>query len=106
MRSPIGVHRPSVIVISLPCRRLLPHRSLSLGLAHMSRKDCCDGLRNIILHLKNFVGLAIVVLRPTVCAGQGIEELRTDTDAIITPANAAFQDIMDAEFASDLPDIN
>jgi hypothetical protein len=106
MESSVGVLGTPVVVICLPRRWWLQRRLLHLGLSHMSGKDCCDGPCNLILHLENIVDLTIIALGPTVSAGLGVEELRADTDTIAAPANAAFQDITDVEFAPRLPDVN
>ena len=47
--------------------------------------------------------LAVVALGPTVSAGNGIDELSADADAITSATDAAFENVAHAELAADLP---
>jgi|SRR5215831_19883749 len=58
---------------------------------------------NLILNSENVPQLAVVALGPTVSAGNGIDELSADADAITSATDAAFENVAHAELAADLP---
>ena len=72
----------------------------------MGGEDRDNGPSDLVLDGKHVLQLSIVALGPTVSAGDGVDELRGDADAIASAANAAFEHVADAELAADLPDID
>src|SRR5262245_52867359 len=68
-------------------------------------KDRNDRPGNLILNGEDILQLAVVTLGPAVRAGNGIDELGADADAIAGATDAAFEDIAHAELAADLPDV-
>ena len=90
-------------VMRLPGRRRLQQRALRLGLVHMGHQDRNDRPGNLVLNSEDVLQLAVVTLRPTVSAGNSIDELGADADAITGAADAAFEDVAHAELAADLP---
>ena len=69
----------------------------------MRHQDRNDRPGNLVLNNEDILQLAVVTLSPTVSAGNGIDELSADADAITSATNAAFEDVAHAEFAADLP---
>src|SRR5215475_449795 len=71
----------------------------------MRGEDSNDRAHNLILHSKDIIDLAIVVLGPAVSACPSIDQLGGDAYAIATPPHTSFQHIAHSEFAADLADI-
>src|SRR5262245_28048118 len=90
-------------IIRLPGRRRLQQRALGLGLVDLGHQDRNDRPGNLVLNSEDVLQLAVVTLGPKVSAGQGIDELGGDADAIAGPTDAAFENVANAELAADLP---
>src|SRR6476620_5525961 len=65
-----------------------------------------DGRRyaagNLVLDSEYLAHVAVIAFSPLVDAGSRIDKLRIDTHPLSRPANAALQDVADAELAGDL----
>jgi hypothetical protein len=61
-----------------------------------------DGFGDFVLHGEHVRQFAIVLFRPEMTAGRDVIELSCDTYTVAASANAALQDITDAEFGPDL----
>lgn len=70
----------------------------------LDRRD--DALSDLVLHGEDVDQLAVVALGPEMTAGGGVVELRGDTHAIVHLAHAALDDVADAEFLGDLPEVD
>ena len=65
-----------------------------------------DGLGHFVLDREDVVEVAVVALSPQMVARCSLDELGRDTHPIACLANAALDDIGDAEFLSDFADID
>ena len=83
----------------LPGRR----RLLRLSLVDMGYEDGNDRPGNFILNSEDIVQLAVVAFCPMMSAGNGIDELSADANAITSATDTAFEDIAHTEFAADAP---
>src|SRR5262245_38084716 len=90
----------------LPGRRRLQQSALGLGLVDMGRQDRNDGPGHFILNGEHVLQLSFVTLSPTVSSGNGIDELSADADAIAGATDTSFEDVVHAQFATDLAHIN
>src|SRR5207248_3458129 len=62
----------------------------------------CDRLGDLVLHRENLSEVAVVALGPDMISGLGLNKLRGHPDAVAGFPEAAFENIPDTEFASDL----
>jgi hypothetical protein len=62
----------------------------------------CRGQRRGVLQGEQITRIAIEPLRPQMRIGLDIDQLGVDADLVARPADAAFQYIVDAQFAFDL----
>ena len=61
--------------------------------------------RDLVLQIENVLQLAIVMFRPHVVAGLGIDELCCNSHPVAGPAHAALDDVAHTEFISDFSNI-
>jgi hypothetical protein len=97
-----GFRGAHVVVVSLPARGRFQQRPVGLRLAYVSRKGCCNSLRNLVLDSEDVFEVSIVALGPSMSASYGVDELRTDAKPVMVAANATFQHIAHAKFATDV----
>ena len=72
----------------------------------MQRQRRDDGLCHLVLKREN-VGLrALIAFGPLMAAGRGIDELDIDAHLVASTPYTSFQDIPDAELASDLAQVD
>src|SRR4029077_5798005 len=64
-----------------------------------------DALRQFFLNGKDILEHAVVSLRPYVTAAQRVDELAGDSNSIARLADAAFENVADAQFTAHLPDV-
>jgi len=69
-------------------------------------QECDNRAHNVVLDSKDVLELAVVVLRPTVRARCGIDQLGGDANAIATASYAPFQHVTHTQLAPDLTDID
>ena len=86
--------------------RILASRALHLRNEHLRRDDADDVARDLVLKDEQVGQLAIVFLRPEVSAGGGVDELGRDANAVRGAAHAAFENVANAELASDRPNVD
>src|SRR5262245_28522160 len=72
----------------------------------MSGEDGDNRARHLVLDREGVVQFAVVPLAPTVGAGQGVDELRRDADAVAAASDATLQYILRVQLPPDLPDID
>ncbi|MGY4282461.1 hypothetical protein ACVWXO_001681 [Bradyrhizobium sp. LM2.7] len=65
-----------------------------------------DRIGDLVLHGEDVDELAVVTFGPEMAAGGGVVELRGDAHAVVRLAHAALDDVADAEFLGDLPDVD
>ena len=70
------------------------------------RQRTGDLTGGLILHREQVIERAIIAVRPDVIAGRGIDQLGGDADLAAVDLQAAFEDVLDAEVARDLTDID
>lgn len=71
----------------------------------MTRQQCHDALRYLILNSEDVVEWSVVTLRPQVAAGRTLHELGRDSYPLAGSLQAALEDVPNAKLACDLPDI-
>ncbi|HEX6103480.1 MAG TPA: hypothetical protein VF031_10570 [Alphaproteobacteria bacterium] len=81
-------------------------RCACAGIVDPARQGRDDGLRHFILHLEQVAEFTVIALRPYMFARGSLRQLSRYPDAVGGPAYAAFQDIVDAQLAADLPHIH
>ena len=69
----------------------------------MGHQERNDRPGNLVRNSEDVLQLAVVTLGPTMSAGNGIDELGADADAIAGAADAAFENVAHAKLAADLP---
>src|ERR1700678_2326709 len=74
---------------------------LHLRFQHFRRDGCDDAVGYFVLNGENVREFAIVPPSPDMSAMVRLDELGGDANAVGHPANAAFEDIADAEFSPD-----
>src|SRR5262245_55416363 len=92
-------------IVCLPDRRRLQQGALQLGLVDIGHQDRNDRSRNLVLDGEDVIQLAVITLSPAMSAGERIDQLRADADAITSTTNTAFEDVAHAELAADLSDV-
>src|SRR5262249_35992099 len=93
---------PQDEVIGLQRRYAEPHRPIATGRLDPAAHGRRDGLGNLVLQGEDVPHVAIVTLRPEVASAGPIDELRRDPDPVAGSADAAFDDVGDAELAGDI----
>src|SRR5262245_18543641 len=88
--------------MSLPSHRRFQECTLGLRFGHVSGEGRDDTAHNFVLNRIDVLELAIVALRPPVGTSHCINELSADADGPTAVANAAFQHVAHAQFATDL----
>ena len=68
-------------------------RSGSLGGDQLNAERVRDLARDLILQREEVGEIAVIAFGPDVLAGLGLDELRSDADAIAGFAQAAFEDV-------------
>ena len=86
-------------------------RPLAAGkrdLGHVDRgaDGAGDPLGDVILEVEEVVDDAVVAVGPEMRAGNGVDELRRDADAVAGLAHAPFEHVAHAEGAGDLADVD
>jgi len=108
-RGMIGNQRvggPQIMLVSLPVRGRCRQNALCFGLVHLDGQHRDDGTGDLVLDRKDVLKLAIITLGPAMGPGDGIDELRADTNAVAELANAALQHVTHPKLASHLPDVD
>ena len=59
-------------------------------------------MRNLVLDSEDVLQFTVVTLAPTLRAGNGIDELSADADAIARATDASLEDVAHAEFTANL----
>src|SRR5262249_44490403 len=77
----------------------------SFGSLYLWCDPRANGSCSFLLDCKDILQHAVVAFRPDVVAGQGVDELGSHTYPIRRPADAALEDVANAEVPADLPDI-
>ena len=61
---------------------------------------------DLVLQVEHVIKCTVVPLGPEMAARCGVDQLRVDADLVCRTPYAALQDIADAEFLCDLPDLD
>src|SRR5215469_17396039 len=80
----------------------LPHRPLALGLIDRRGGGDCHCVGDLVLDREDVSEITVVTLGPDVLAILGLDQLRGDADAVAGFAQAAFEDIANAELMPNL----
>jgi hypothetical protein len=97
---PVPDGRAHEKIVRLPGRRWLQQRALGLSLVDMGHEDGNDRPGNFILNSEDVLQLAVVAFYPMVSAGNSIDELSADANAITSATDTAFEDVAHAELAA------
>ena len=92
---------PSLKVVGGLVQSMVPFRPCQLGL-----DCCCDGEGDLVLKFEDVVQFAVVAFSPDVIAACRFDQLRGDTDAVGSLADASLKDITHTEFLPDLLDVD
>lgn len=96
-----GIHqrqRLQVEVVSIETFGTLAARPLDLGLADLRLDPSDHGLGDLVLEIEDVGGRAVELLGPDMRAGDPVDQLRADANAVAGPPDAPFEKIPDAEF--------
>src|SRR5436305_10775840 len=93
-------------IVSAETIRTLAFDALDLDLAQI-RLDRADHVhRDFVLKIEYIAIRPVVAFRPEMDTGRGLDELGSDPHPIARFAHAAFKNVVDAELASDLFDVD
>jgi hypothetical protein len=88
--------------ICLRIARSVPNQRRIPSLPELDLEGADDLASDLLLHSKNVLQVALVVLGPEVLVGTRIDELRGDAYAPGVPSHAAFEDVSHPQLARDL----
>ena len=74
--------------------------AFALELADFPLQRCDQGCGDLVLKREDVGEVAVVPLGPNVVAGGGVDQLRSDANALAALADAPFDDVSDPEVAA------
>src|SRR5450631_1036238 len=89
-------------LIGFQAGRWLPPRAFGVGDLDTAHERTDDRLNNLVLNSEKFRQIPIKFLGPDMAAAPGVDQLCVDPDARPYPPHAAFEDIANIQFTSDL----
>jgi hypothetical protein len=99
-------HPAQKVVVGAEAPGRFPLRAVDLGLLQRGRDRAHDARGHLVLQIEYVLGRTIETVCPEVGRAGRVDQLPGDPHSICRLAHAAFEQIADAELATDLPDID